>query len=84
MEKAIVASNIGWAPEVLSSGNEGFLVAPKSHEAYANAILELLENDILNTTFGQNAAHKVRQVFANALIAEQSLLYYQTLIDKKK
>lgn len=84
MEKAIVASNIGWAPEVLSSGNEGFLVAPKSHEAYANAILELLENDILNTTFGQNAAHKVRQVFANALIAEQSLSFYQTLIDKKK
>lgn len=84
MEKAIVASNIGWAPEVLSSGNEGFLVAPKSHEAYANAILELLENDILNTTFGQNAAHKVRQVFANGLIAEQSLSFYQTLIDKKK
>lgn len=80
MEKAIVASNIGWAPEVIDSGKEGVLVHPKEHIAYANAVLDLLENDSLNTTFGQNAAQKVKDVFANGLIAEQSVAFYNKYI----
>lgn len=84
MEKAIVASNIGWAPEVIASGKDGILVHPKEHEAYANAILELLENESLNTTFGQQAVQKIQAVFANSLIAEQSVAFYQTIIANKK
>jgi glycosyltransferase involved in cell wall biosynthesis len=77
MEKAIVASNIGWGPEVITTHQEGILVHPKDHETYANAILNLLENDTLNTTFGQKAAQKIQDVFANGLIAEQSVAFYQ-------
>ena len=84
MGKAIVASNIGWGPEVIASGKEGVLVHPKDHETYANAILELLENESLNTTFGQQAAQKIQAVFANSLIAEQSVAFYQTIIANKK
>jgi hypothetical protein len=43
-----------------------------------------LENDSRNTTFGQNAAQKIKAVFANGLIAEQSIVFYQTVIDIKK
>ena len=84
MEKAIVASNIGWGPEVITNNQEGILVHPKDHETYANAILSLLENDTLNTTFGQMAAQKIQDVFANGLIAEQSVAFYQTIIANKK
>ena len=84
MEKAIVASNIGWGPEVITNNQEGILVHPKDHETYANAILSLLENDTLNTTFGQKATHKIQDVFANGLIAEQSVAFYQTIIANKK
>ena len=84
MEKAIVASNIGWGPEVITTNQEGILVHPKDHETYANAILNLLENDTLNTTFGQKAAQKIQDVFANGLIAEQSVAFYQTIIANKK
>lgn len=79
MQKAIVASNIGWGPEVIYSGKEGVLVHPKSHETYADAILELLENEVLNTTFGNNAAQKIKDVFANQLIAEQSVQFYKQI-----
>lgn len=79
MQKAIVASNIGWGPEVIYSGKEGVLVHPKCHETYANAILELLENEVLNTTFGNNAAQKIKDVFANQLIAEQSVQFYKQI-----
>lgn len=84
MEKAIVASDIGWGPEVIASGSEGILVAPKQHQAYAEAILDLLGEESKNSTFGQRAALKVQSVFANSLIAKQSLEFYQTLIEKKK
>jgi glycosyltransferase involved in cell wall biosynthesis len=84
MEKAIVASNIGWGPEVITTHQEGILVHPKDHETYANAILNLLENVTLNTTFGQKAAQKIQDVFANGLIAEQSVAFYQTIIANKK
>lgn len=84
MEKAIVASNIGWGPEVITTDIEGVLVHPKDHESYANAILDMLENETRNTIFGQNASEKIRAVFANNIIAEQSLAFYQTVIDKKK
>jgi glycosyltransferase involved in cell wall biosynthesis len=82
MEKAIVASNIGWGPEVIASGKEGVLVCPRDHETYTNAILDLLENDSRNTTFGQNAAQKIKAVFANGLIAEQSIVFYQKIIQR--
>lgn len=80
MEKAIVASNIGWAPEVIDSGKEGVLVHPKEHIAYANAVLDLLENKSRNTIFGKYAAQKVQDVFANGLIAEQSVTFYKKYI----
>ncbi len=80
MEKAIVASNIGWGPEVITTDKEGILVHPKDHETYANAILDLLENESRNTIFGQNAAEKINAVFANKLIAEQSLVFYKQYI----
>lgn len=82
MEKAIVASNIGWAPEVIASVKDGILVNPKEHEAYSKAILDLLENETRNTIFGQNAAQKIKAVFANGLIAEQSVAFYQKYVKK--
>lgn len=84
MEKAIVASNIGWASEVIASGKEGILVHSKDHEAYAHAILDVLEDDHQNTTFGKKAAQKIQAVFANNLIAMQSVTFYQTIIANKK
>ena len=47
MQKAIVASNIGWATEVIDDEINGFLVAPKSHKEYADAILKLLADENL-------------------------------------
>jgi len=69
---------------MITTHKEGVLVYPKDHETYANAILNLLENDTLNTTFGQKAAQKIQDVFANGLIAEQSVAFYQTKIANKK
>ena len=83
MEKALVASNIGWGQEVIISGKEGFLVHPKDHQVYADAIVNLLENKALNTKFGKNASAKIKLNFTNDLIAKQNIAYYQSVINNK-
>ncbi|MGZ0017436.1 glycosyltransferase family 4 protein [Yeosuana sp. AK3] len=80
MEKAIVASNIGWAKEVIDDGKEGFLVHPTHHKTYAERILELLENPEKQKLFGTAAREKVKAKFSHDLVAKQSLEFYKTVL----
>jgi glycosyltransferase involved in cell wall biosynthesis len=80
MEKAIVASDIGWAKEVIDSGINGFLVNPTAHSEYADRIVELFENVNLQKEFGAEALKKVTEKFCVEQVARQSFLFYQSLI----
>lgn len=80
MEKAIVASNIGWANEMIDDGKEGFLVHPTHHKQYAERILELLEDTTKRKQFGEAARKKVKTKFSHDLVAKQSVEFYKTLI----
>lgn len=80
MEKAIVASSIGWAIEVIDNGINGFLVHPKEHASYANKILELLSNTALRNDFGVEARKKVVQKFSIEVVAKQSADFYKKVI----
>ncbi len=80
MEKAIVASNIGWAHEMIDDGKEGFLVHPTDYEHYAERILELLENPEMCTQFGSAAREKVKAKFSHELVAKQSVKFYKTIL----
>ena len=83
LQKPIVASNIGWAKEVIEDGVEGFLVHPKEHKQYAERILELLKSSELQERFGIAARKKVVLRFSTPLVAQQSLLFYKKLIGTK-
>ena len=80
MQKAIVASNIGWATEVIDDGINGFLIHPKEHKSYAENINKLLENKELRSKFGIEARKKIEQKFSIEVIAKQSADFYQKLI----
>ncbi len=80
MEKAIVASNIGWAKEMIEDGIEGFLVHPTSHDQYANRILELLLDSDIQEKFGKAAREKVKEKFNHKLVAKRSVEFYKHLI----
>ena len=82
MQKPIVASNIGWAAEVINDGINGFLVHPTHHVQYANKIIELMENLKLQKEFGIEARKKVTEKFSVAVVAQESLSFYKSLIDK--
>lgn len=80
MEKAIVASNIGWANEMVEDGEEGFLVHPTNHQAYAERILELLGNSDKRLLFGKAAREKVKARFSHDLVAKKSIEFYKTIL----
>ena len=80
LEKSIVASNIGWAPEVIDDGVNGFLVHPKEHLHYAAKIIQLMEDGDLQKEFGLAAKKKVSEKFSIQKVAQQSLVFYQSLI----
>ncbi|MEO8254931.1 MAG: glycosyltransferase family 4 protein [Flavobacterium sp.] len=77
MQKAIVASNIGWATDVIDDGVNGFLVNPKKHAAYASKINILLSDLQLRQEFGISARKKVMEKFSISQVAKQSLVFYK-------
>jgi glycosyltransferase involved in cell wall biosynthesis len=77
LEKAIVASDIGWAAEIIEDSVEGFLVHPKNHSLFADRILELLANKKLRNQFGIEARKKVEQKFSIDVVAKQSADFYK-------
>ena len=83
MQKPIVASNIGWANEIIEEGVEGFLVHPKDHKKYAERILVLLANPKLQEDFGMAARKKVVATFSVEIVAQQSVLFYKKWIESK-
>jgi glycosyltransferase involved in cell wall biosynthesis len=79
MQKPIVASNIGWANEIIADGLDGFLVDPKDHKEYARKISTLIENIELQKEFGVAARKKVASKFSMEIVAKQSLSFYKSL-----
>lgn len=82
MEKAVVASDIGWATEIITDGNSGFLVHPKEHDLYADKIIALLENPALRAQFEEEARKRIAAVFEVKKVAKQNMTFYKSLIEK--
>jgi glycosyltransferase involved in cell wall biosynthesis len=80
MKKAVVASDIGWASDVIDDGINGFLVDPKKHVEYANKINILLQNIQIHEEFGFKAREKVIKKFNIEVVVQQSVLFYNKVI----
>ena len=80
LEKPIVASNIGWAKEVIDDGINGFLVHPKNHEKFANKMVDLINNIELQNSFGKAARIKVLSNFSIDVVAAKSTAFYKNYL----
>jgi len=61
--KAIVSTNVGGIPEVITDGQNGILVPPADPVALANAVKSLLANAPLRASLGRSASDTVRRRF---------------------
>lgn len=80
MAKAIVASNIGWAVEVLENRTQGFLVHPHAHAEFADRINALLTDPELRQAIGKQARQRVIDSFASDVVAKKNEAFYLGLI----
>lgn len=80
MEKPIVASNIGWASEMIDEGKNGFLVHPMNHDTFSKRICSFLENRELCLKTGIAARKKVKDFFDIKVLAQQNIEFYKSVI----
>ncbi|OXG08800.1 glycosyltransferase involved in cell wall biosynthesis [Flavobacterium araucananum] len=81
MEKAIVASNIGWANEVIINDESGFLVHPKEHDLFATRVSQLLDHSGLAKETGKKARIRVQQFFSADKITNDNINFYKEIIN---
>ena len=81
MKKAIVASNVGWANEMIMDGESGFLVSPNNHNLFASRIIQLLDDSNLRIKMGENARSRVKKLFDTDKVAKDNIDFYKSLID---
>lgn len=84
MGKAVVASDIGWAAEVIEDGMSGFLVHPANHRLYAQKVSALLSDAALRAKTGSEARRRVMAHFDVAVVAKQNIDYYQRLLNDSR
>ena len=84
MEKAIVTSDIGWANEIITDGESGFLVHPQKHVIFAERILKLLQDEKFCTQMGLNARERIKERFTTDKLATKNINFYQKIISQKK
>lgn len=83
MGKGMVTSNIGWATELMIDGETGFCVHPTNHKKYAQKIVELLSNTLLNQNFGEKAILRIKENFSKEIIYKKNIEYFQTVCNIK-
>jgi glycosyltransferase involved in cell wall biosynthesis len=80
VQKPLVASNIGWASEIITHGIDGFLVHPTHHQEYADMVVQLLENPALAKTMAFEARTTIEKRFRIEKVAAQWVATYQELL----
>jgi len=83
LEKAIVASNIGWSNELIVDGYNGYKVNPKSHKEFANKIMALIEDIELRNNMGRAARQTIVEKFSTKYTAIKTLDFYNKIIANK-
>jgi glycosyltransferase involved in cell wall biosynthesis len=72
----IITTPVGGIPDVVRDGEEGFLVPPGSIDQLARKIIELLGNEELRNTMGENAQRRLRTEYSpETSLSALSMLY---------
>lgn len=83
MEKVIVASDIGWAKEMINHGKNGFIHYPKNHNAFAKSVIDVLLKKVDVEELSSKARTTVIEKFSSKRVAEKNLDFYKNIIASK-
>lgn len=82
-EVPVVASNVGGLPEVITHGEDGYLVDPDNVEEMANRSLEILCTPERNRAMGQQARKNAQKRYCSTKIIPKYEAFYQKMVSAK-
>lgn len=80
----VIATSIGGIPDTIKEGETGFLIPPQDPQAMAEKILQLLVNEPLIQSMGNNAARFAQENFSVEIMINTYLSFYQEILDERK
>jgi glycogen synthase len=78
--RAVIGSNVGGIPEIITDEVDGLLVPPGDCEALSRAILRLLQDAELRQRLGATARRTICQRFARRAVCQQTAAAYRELV----
>jgi glycosyltransferase involved in cell wall biosynthesis len=83
MQKAVVNSNIGWAPELIDDGVNGYLVHPENHDLYAQRFWNCSVTTRCAKPSGAPRGKNRAKFDIQQLVRDNIAFYRQVIKDKK-
>ena len=80
--RPVVATDVASLPELVSDGETGFLVAPRSVEALAAALASLASDGDLRERLGARGQERARTTFSLERMVERTLAVYQEALGR--
>ncbi|MBW8010461.1 MAG: glycosyltransferase family 4 protein [Chloroflexi bacterium] len=76
----VIASRVGGIPEIIQHETNGFLISPKSSDAIADSIIDLLKNDAVRKRMGQAAKVHIKKNFTlEGMALKYEKLFYELM-----
>ena len=77
---AIIATNVGGNPEVVTNGENGLLIEARSASSISVALSRLAQDEILIKKMGENSRLKAKASFSNTTMVEKLEQYYSSTL----
>ncbi|MGO4819467.1 glycosyltransferase family 4 protein [Flavobacterium sp. W22_SRS_FP1] len=81
-KKPVVVTNVGDISEVIKNRENGFIVNAEEEEAFYKAVAELISDDNLKITFGNELYKTVTENFSEGVVVKKYLNWLQSTILK--
>ena len=81
-ETAVVASDVGGIPDIITNGEDGVLVPPMDAKALKVALLNLIDSPITAQKLGEKGRQKVLEMYSVEKNIENLQKIYEDLLDK--
>jgi glycosyltransferase involved in cell wall biosynthesis len=78
----VISTNVGGVKDIVEEGETGFVVEPNDLEAYANKLLELVEDETLRSKMAENGWDHVGEKFHYTRLVRNIEDYYLRLLQK--
>ena len=81
-KKATISTHVGGRPELMESGENGYLFSPGDYRQLAEYILELADNPEKRRIMGEKIYFKAKSMFSLEKMCETQLNIYKTILKR--